>query len=92
MRVYYPITDQQLLEAFARAVLSPDEHYYVFLPRLTLDKDLPPLRFPVGTLLEDAWRLTVKNVIARIRAGCVSEIHRYRPLDPSAPSSADTIH
>jgi hypothetical protein len=92
MQINYPITGDQLLAALIHAVPAGDGYAYVCLPQLTLGKQPPPVRLPIGIALEEAWNLIVKNVIARICDGRLAEIVDYRVLNPLPPSPADTIH
>jgi hypothetical protein len=92
MQIDYPITGDQLLAALIHAVPADDGYAYVCLPRLTLDKDLPPVRFPIGTDLKEAWDQMVKDVIPCICDGTLSKFTDYRVLNPLPPSPADTIH
>jgi hypothetical protein len=64
----------------------------VRLPRLTLDRDLPPVRFPIGTDLKEAWDQMVKDVIPRICDGTLAKFTDYRQLNPLPPGCGDKIH
>lgn len=64
----YPITEKQLLAALGHAQVD-GERVFVYLPRLTLGEELPPIQFEHGVTLEKVWDDIVTNILPLIRAG-----------------------